>query len=437
MPAPLPMFLAQTPEEIIGRLLGGPGIMPLMLTSAAYLAMAAQLNAAAANTDSSMTEMGGTYKGLSSDQAQAAFRNHAAWLNEQALVATQTAALAEQALNIYTSAQSAMGVVAIHLAAFRAREAASAFAIGTPAAPALLLQELEYLEIKVEATAVMVGYAAALAPTLAALPPPIEAPPIVTGGGGDFSPTSSYTAPESYNETTVRTPDSTTTNVTDTGTDNVNDPTDTTRPTTDPTDTPTDPTQTPGDTAQPPADADQALSPLDNAAGNSTMDGTGESPMDQQGFYGTSADSSTLAGLNGGVGSLVALGMVRGGLGSMPGASTGFRMPSNWLRGPGTAFGPASNPVSAGPGARGGPPRRAVAADARMRRRRRDEERKPGKVFVPGEQYEVPVLEKPPVIGVIEYTDHPEDSVADQEVLVGVIERADDDADSNIPVLPR
>ena len=51
------VFGAMLPEEIIGRLLTGPGITSTQLTSAAYLAMAEQLNAAAAGTDGSMTQM--------------------------------------------------------------------------------------------------------------------------------------------------------------------------------------------------------------------------------------------------------------------------------------------------------------------------------------------------------------------------------------------
>jgi len=64
-----------------------------------------------------------------------------------------------------------------------------------------------------------------------------------------------------------------------------------------------------------------------------------------------------------------------------------------------------------------------------MRRRRKDEDRKSEKVFVPGEQLEVPVLEKPPVIGVIEYADSegPDEAVMGEELLVGVLQRHEDD----------
>jgi hypothetical protein len=63
-------------------------------------------------------------------------------------------------------------------------------------------------------------------------------------------------------------------------------------------------------------------------------------------------------------------------------------------------------------------------------RRRRDDEKKPSKVFVPGEPQDVPVLEQPPVIGVIEYVDSDgrDDSTPEQVHAVGVIERDEDEA---------
>lgn len=148
--------------------------------------------------------------------------------------------------------------------------------------------------------------------------------------------------------------------------------------------------------------------------------------MEPQGFSENSQSSTTLAGLSGGVGSLVALNMTRGGLGAMPGAASGFRMPSNWSLGRGTAFGATSNPTAAGLAPRNTPPRGATAPKAQMRRRKRDEDREKSKVFVPGEPQEVPVLEQPPVIGVIEYADSErreehEESETEQLLLVGVI----------------
>ncbi|MFE9327730.1 PPE domain-containing protein [Nocardia sp. NPDC052278] len=439
------VFGALAPEGIIYPLLMGDGAASTKLTAQAYELMAAQLHAAAANTDGSMSQMGGAWAGLSSDQAQAAFRNHANWLREQAEVADQTAKIANAVVGIYSQAETAMGAVAAWCAEVRAREMALAGAtvLGAPTGLALLETEGELLAVRAAAIGVMAAYAAELLPVLSSLPPPAEAPPIVTGG--DPGPTMDYST---YDDPTSNGPTDTRTGTTDTqtvssterpmsdsnGDNGSNDSGDNGSGGDDSPTQPTDPTNSanPTDPEQFAPNADPSSMPADSGA-----NGFDSGASDQQWLYGASQNSTTLAGLNGGVGSFVAINMMRGGLGSMPGASTGFRMPSSWLRAPGASFGPTSNPVSAGPATRGGPPRRVVAANARMRRRRRDEDRKPGKVFVPGEQFEVPVLEKPPVIGVIEYTDRPEESDADQDVLVGVIERSDDDVDSNTPVLPR
>ncbi|MEV5840100.1 PPE domain-containing protein [Nocardia sp. NPDC052112] len=437
------VFGALAPEAIIIPLLAGDGATSTSLVAGAYEALSAQLDAAAANTDGSMLQMGGgVWGGLSADQAQVAFRNHSNWLREQALVAKQTARVADAVVAIYNQARSEMAGVAAWCAEVRARETGLLLstALGAPTGLGLIETEAELLAVRGAALGVMAGYAAELLPTLATLPPPIEAPPIVTGGGdsgvgSNYSPFDTASNGTTDNTGTGHTQTTSTTN--NTGSDSGGDSTSKgggDNGSTDPA-KPTDPTQPTDPTNSTPADPQQLAPEVDPSSLSGDSGAQGAS--DQQWLYGASQNSTTLAGLNGGVGSLVAINMMRGGLGSMPGASTGFRMPASWLRAPGASFGPTSNPVSTGPASRGGPPRRVVSADARRRRRRRDEERKPGKVFVPGEQFEVPVLEKPPVIGVIEYTDRPEESVADQEILVGVIGRVDDDADSNAPVLPR
>ncbi|WP_433683877.1 PPE domain-containing protein [Nocardia sp. CA-119907] len=441
----MPFFIAQTPEEIIGRLLGGPGISGTLVTSAAYQEMSIQLNAAAAATEGSMTELSGTWHGLSAEQAQSVFRNHADWLRLQAAVATQTALLADEVAVIYTGAQSAMEGVAVWLAEFRLKEAALAAstAMGAPTGPVLLAQELEYFAIKVAATGVMVAYAGALLPTLAALPPPIEPPPIVTVGDPgmqmDYAP---YDNPTTYGGTdhtstgtTQTTPNgsdtgNTNTGNTNTGGDNQTGGSD--NGGTGGNDTPTDPTPTDPTNSATPTDPDQLAPQADPGAlsGDSGVNGLDYGSADQMELVGTSQYSTTLAGLNGGVGSLVALNMLRGGVGSMPGASTGFRMPPNWNPMASRAFGALPQQTGTGPiGPRQGPPRGAVAPKSRMRRRR-DDEKKPSKVFVPGEPQEIPVLEQAPVVGVIEYADGNgrDEPVLEPVLAVGVIERIEDEA---------
>ncbi|MEW1737158.1 hypothetical protein AB0346_14510 [Nocardia beijingensis] len=149
--------------------------------------------------------------------------------------------------------------------------------------------------------------------------------------------------------------------------------------------------------------------------------------------------STPLAGMSGGVGSLVGLGMLRGVLGSMPWAATGFQMPVNCAPGTGTAFGAGTGILSTAPASRALPRKGVGAPTAQMRRRGKEEDKdKPAKMFVPGEQLEVPVLERPPAIGVIEYGDDgiPEETASDA-VLVGVLGRFDAEAETVDSETPR
>ncbi|WP_280450551.1 hypothetical protein, partial [Nocardia cyriacigeorgica] len=72
---------------------------------------------------------------------------------------------------------------------------------------------------------------------------------------------------------------------------------------------------------------------------------------------------------------------------------------------------------AAAPPARMRPPRGAIPPNARRRRRDREELRKPAAVFTAGETQEVPVLEKPPAIGVIEY--HDDDTTSQHKEVLG------------------
>ncbi|MEU4345502.1 PPE domain-containing protein [Nocardia sp. NPDC023852] len=423
-------FIALTPEENILRLTSGPGPSSLLDTAKAYSALAEALAGAASGTDGSMNSMAETYRGSSSDKAQGAFRNHSTWLREQSAVAAEAALLAATGAAAYSAAAAAMEGVAAWLAENRAQ---LGLILATPNVMTpleLAANQAEYGAIAAAAAAVMVGYAGATVSVLSALPPPIIPQPIVGGGPEvtatvidrfspqqDTSPIQSKTTAQNTTETGSKE------NTGDTGSDEG-------KSTTDPRESTSDPTQSGRETDQVPSDADRSLPSTDNSSTYSGADSAmGDNSFDQQGFYGTDPTSPTLAGLNGGMGSLVALGMIRGGAGSMPGASTGFRMPSNWSLGRGAAFGASSNPATTGPASRNTAPRGATAPKAQMRRRRRDENRDKSKVFVPGEPQDVPVLERPPIIGVIEYADddRPDEVATDGPLLVGVLGRPDDD----------
>lgn len=445
-------FGAMPPEINILRLLGGPGVFTTLISSATFSLAAAQLNATAATFDGSTSEMATTWQGLSSSNAQGAFRNYAAWLREQAAVAAEAGTLVDTMAGAFSAAQSEMSAVAAWLSSFRARETVMLAAAATMpgAAAGLVAMEAEYMAIWAAAAGVMGGYAGEVVPALAALPPPLTAPPIVTGGGSD--PTQYLNIgdpPGPPGPPSPPPPGPTDPGGPPNGPTGTDGPTGTNDPTPngddlgslgdkDPTDLrPTDPA---GDSTTP-TDAERLAPDMSSGGtgGDSGVNGIDGISADQQGFYGTSPYSTTLAGLNGGMGSLVGLGMLSGGVGQMSGASTGFRMPSNWNPGAGRAFGAVASEPSVGPAANRAPRRGVSAPEARMRRRRRDkEENKKSKVFVPGEFEEVPVLEKPPIVGVIEYADSDRrDDLAEQAVAVGVIEREEDDTPVALSERPR
>ncbi|NUS44489.1 MAG: hypothetical protein HOQ24_12470, partial [Mycobacteriaceae bacterium] len=201
-------------------------------------------------------------------------------------------------------------------------------------------------------------------------------------------------------------------------------PTNTDQPSNPPTDTtpnqPTNPDQPSQPSApeqsQAPTDMNQLQQQLDRMD-PLTNGNPPPSPL------GTSPYSSTQMAMMGSMmaGGFFSLGMTPGSMGSMAGAATGFRMPANWSNG--TAYGASNAPANAPVRA---PIRKVSAAKKQMRKRR--EENSESKVYVPGEPQEVPVLEQPPVIGVLDASDDHEDTpVLESALPVGVLEYVDDD----------
>lgn len=161
-------------EAIIRPLLTGPGTASIDAAAKSYSAIAAQLNAAANRTDASMVEMGETWRGISSDAAQAAFRRYTDSLRAQADVAVQTSTLLLEAEGAYKIAYHAMLAVEAELMEFTARQTAllAASTVAAPALPMLMLMEVESAAIFAAAVAVMEQYSATLVPILASFPPP-------------------------------------------------------------------------------------------------------------------------------------------------------------------------------------------------------------------------------------------------------------------------
>ncbi len=426
-------FAALPPEVNSFRLSAGPGPTPMVATSAGYKTLGVTFSGTAQSAEASITSMEMTWQGLSGERAATAFRGHSRWLQREAEAAIESAKCASGIAKANMQARATMPPLSV-IQANRAVSAAlaTATAQGGPLAVAtgavLAANELIYMAMWTAAAASMTTYSASTAGFLAQLPAVIPPPPIVDPSAlGDVTPYSSLLSPG--------TPPGTETLGGPGGGQGVG-PSAPTGGQSVPTGGQSGPTggqsgptsQAPGPSSQPVPDAQNALSNVDQAiqslpdplAEGAGMGNYGEGFSEQSGFPGTSTESPTLAAMSGGAGSAVAMGLMRGGFGAMSGASTGFRMPSNWPAGVGTAFGAPAQATGAPP-ARTAPRRGVTAPTARMRRRRRDdEEERKSKVFVPGEPVEVPVLDKPLVVGVIEYADSEDERDSESARIVNV-----------------
>ncbi|MBF6177880.1 PPE domain-containing protein [Nocardia otitidiscaviarum] len=422
MVLPLGFLFAALPPEFNSFMLStGPGPAPMLATSAGYRQLATVLAGTAAASDGSMNSMSFAWAGPSANAASTAFRTHAAWLRQQAAVADQVAAHAAGVAGAYTGAMGTMpplpSILAVKAVIEACRAATLAGAASAPTTAVLAAAEAVYATMWVTAASSMINYTGQASAHVAALPPPIPPPPIVAGTG-PVSPYSAAVPPigpapvpklsTAPNPTTGGTGGGPTGG--NSGGGNSGGGQSGSSPNTG--DAGQGPSQPSPQADNPLPDVEQAVSSAADQVTDPAMPDMadlgmsefGGESMGQPGFPGTSTGSTTLAALNGGMGGMVAMGMVRGGLGAMSGLSTGFRMPSSWPPGVGTAFGAPATGTSGAPVSRSAPRRGVTAPTARMRRRR-DDEKKSSKAYVPGEPQEVPVLEKPPVIGVIEYAD--------------------------------
>lgn len=438
----------------------GAGAAPLNNAATAYKAIDDALDVAATNTDGLIKNMATVWPhGVSSQRARSAFSDHNRWVREQAGTAGKIAQLADRGAALHNDALAAMPS-RFEIEAAIAQLAASAALMTTsgtvasagagPASAAALvvfagatawhaMAEFEYNRLRIQAAATMMGYEIGALGLLvdmvgvaASFTPP---PPIVLPGpGASGPPTLDAVGP--LKNLITKGPDSPhypgntdtvkdgPTNGSDSGGDS-NSGGDGGGDGGDPGSggDSGDPGSSGGD--QQLGDPQQPIgseSGLDPTANGYSADAVNNSPL-----LGVSSNSSALAALNGGAGALTGFGMMRGGIGSMSGMATGFRLPGGWNPGTGTAFG-AANPATSPSAAARGAARRVSAPTARMRRRRKDEEKRTGKVFTPGEQFEVPELERPPVIGVIEYQDdEPDTELLVDSSLVGVLDRLDEE----------
>ncbi|WP_216900796.1 PPE domain-containing protein [Nocardia alni] len=428
---PLDPFAAAA-EALITSLLTGPGTLPTIITAASYSAVAAQLHASAASVEGSMTQMGESWRADSSDIAQAAFRSHSSWLHKQGEVAAQTSAQLLRAAEAYVTAQQGMAAMQTWLAEFEVQQALLA-AGGPSTLPVMLVTETESMAILGATVGVLGKYEGDLGVALAAIPEPTPAPTIVSGqgGGGPVETQALFSGLGAGNSLTSGA-QSLAGNVANTVGNQAGSTASTAA------NSVTDAGQA---AAQPVTDAAQAAStmsdplagPAPDSSGGGGADGSGTGGggySQQQGAFGPAPYSPTLSGLNGGVGSAVVLGMARGGLGTISGSATGFRMPANWSARGARAFGAADAEAEAEaqPVADRAAPKGASAPETQMKRRAR-EKTKSGKVIVPGDDQEVPALEQAPAVGVLEYAadDLDAEPIAEQSLSVGVLERVDEE----------
>ncbi|WP_433491903.1 PPE domain-containing protein [Nocardia grenadensis] len=440
-------YFALDPLVIRNMMDNGPGALPLINTSTAYDGVETALDSAASGTDGLLTTMAEAWPGgLSTQRAQSAFRKHNEWVRQQAAVASFLSKAASASAELHRAVDAAIpsrveivAAIAKRAAATTAAAATAGTPAGTVATAAVAAAEAEYMVLRLRAGAGMMAYeAGAMEVVSTLLSIPIEPPPPIVVAPDGSGPVNPPDTSGPLQDLLTNGPNS----------DVLTGDHHPTQTTGDPTQSTGDPGQSTGgsdggsgdpgtDPTQPPTQAtpDQPVSDIQQPIGSESAMGPGTETYgldsaNPDSLYGTSPTSPTLAGLGGGAGSLVALGMARGGIGMMPGAATGFRLPGGWTPGSGTPFGASSGAPTGAPVRNA--PKRVSAPTARMRRRRKEEEERTGKVFTPGEQLEVPVLERPPAIGVIEYQDEePEAELLIDSSLVGVLDRLDDEVEQD------
>ncbi|MEV6280162.1 PPE domain-containing protein [Nocardia sp. NPDC051832] len=372
---------AARPPEVNSFLLSfGPGPAPMLATATAYRALADGLRTCAAARQAHMGELLTTWHGPTASMAQKAFTTHTLGLLELAAVADVACAKATAQAAANATARATMP----QLPAIVLNRAVTVGLIATNSmsqnTAAIAVNETIYGVMWTQAAMSMTTYFAQTIPNVM-LPPPTVAPPIT--GGGFLSQEASRMPGSAQLGGGMA----------------------------DGTAPPSNPGTGPGTGATDPVasglgpEGAPLTSPADQlaAADQSMHPRHAELPEGmprETGFLGTSPSSATLAGLQGGMGSAVVLGMLRGGVGAVSSAAAGLRMPPNWTVG--TTFGaPQAN--TAAPLMQNAAPRGASAPGAQQRRRYTEDQK--SAVFAPSAGQEVSTLEPVPAVGVIDFAD--------------------------------
>ncbi|MFI6218500.1 PPE family protein [Nocardia brasiliensis] len=419
-------FGALPPEVNSARIQPTGGFMPMMAASGAISAMSGALNTMAAVSQGSMAEMGSSWRSRASEAAQERFGQHTGWFHQQAGVAAAAAPLVARLADAYFFALMTMPPLGVIVANRIAGMSLAVSNVAGQNTPAIAANEAAYYQMWIQAQAVMYKYAGEAISALGALPPPISPPPQI-GGGLGTGPSPGAAGGDGATPTAGPVPEGATTVGAGPGGGTVGDPgtaggADGVSGTgTDATNSATDLTQSSAPVAE---SSNVDPSSADPLSGGGTGDAAGSS-----GFFGTSSFSPTLAGLNGGLGSVVPLGMAFGGAGGVMTSANQFRMPASWAARPGATFGALPSEAAPAPVGRTAPSG-ASAPASRMRRDRREYDTEHSTVFVGSVPGEVPELSNAPAIGVIEYDSaEPAEDDGVEQVLVGVIDSGDDVGD--------
>ena len=161
---------ALPPEINSGRMYSGPGSMPMRAASAAWNLLAAELESAATQYQSTIDILDDEWLGPTSATMAAAVDPYIAWMTATGALAGQTAAQASDAATAYEAA-FAMTVPPMEVAANRAQLAmlVATNVIGQNT-PAIAVNEAMYGEMWAQDAAAMYGYAGSSAAASAVKP---------------------------------------------------------------------------------------------------------------------------------------------------------------------------------------------------------------------------------------------------------------------------
>ncbi|MDI3313343.1 MAG: PPE family protein [Mycobacterium sp.] len=176
-------FGALPPEINSGRMYAGPGPAPMLAAAAAWDALSAELQTAAASYSRRITDLAGaSWTGPSSVSMAAAAAPYGEWMSATAARAEQTAAQARAAVAAYETAFAATvppPVIAANRSLLMALIATNFLGQNTPAIAAT---EAQYAEMWAQDAAAMYGYAGSSAAATRMVP--FTAAPQTTDPGG-------------------------------------------------------------------------------------------------------------------------------------------------------------------------------------------------------------------------------------------------------------